>query len=32
MTWDIALNWFILPVAVGTLLAVGGIWLSRHMP
>jgi hypothetical protein len=32
MTWDLALTWFIIPVAVGLFLGLGGIWLARHTP
>jgi hypothetical protein len=32
VTWDQAVTWLIVPAVVGTLIAVGGIWLSRHMP
>ncbi len=32
MTWDQAVTWIIVPVIGGLLIAVGGVWLSRHLP
>jgi len=32
MTWDQAVTLLILPGMVALILAIGGIWLSRHTP
>ena len=32
MTWDQVVNWLIYPGIATLVVAVGGVWLSRHIP
>ena len=32
MTWDQVVTWLILAGAAALIIAVGGVWLSRHIP